>query len=255
MSKTLLPFFVGDVSAFTRSLRRGLEGLDRAPSHVEMLNLVAKAGGYRNFQHFKAASVSPATQQETFQEAGRDTVRPAAAPQSERGGAPVGPHIDVPAGRQGDSEKEARYPRGLELLQATKKGKFQETRRNVSTKIPSGNNVSPQAPAVAVNAKRVKKTARFFDEQRRLIRWPGKHSQRMLCLWALWARIPAGVGMSEREISDRLEKQHLFGDYALLRRELVDRGMVERTPDGRRYERVEQRPPQEAVALLERLRP
>ncbi len=54
MSKTPLPLHVGDISGFARTLRRQMDNLDRIPSHVEMLNLLTKAGGYRNFQHFKA---------------------------------------------------------------------------------------------------------------------------------------------------------------------------------------------------------
>ncbi|MEW5774586.1 MAG: DUF2087 domain-containing protein [Thermodesulfobacteriota bacterium] len=39
-----------------------------------------------------------------------------------------------------------------------------------------------------------------------------------------------------------------------MRRQLVDHGPVSRTPDGREYRRVENRPPAEALALLQRLR-
>ncbi len=54
MSKVPLPFYANDVSDLARSLRRQFERLDHLPSHVEMLNLLAKSGGCRNFQHFKA---------------------------------------------------------------------------------------------------------------------------------------------------------------------------------------------------------
>jgi hypothetical protein len=45
----------------------------------------------------------------------------------------------------------------------------------------------------------------------------------------------------------------LFGDPALLRREMFDRGMVWRTPDGREYRRIEDKPPALARALIRQL--
>lgn len=176
MSRTCLPFHVGDVSSFAKSLRRSLDGLEKTPSHLEMLNLLTKAGGYRNFQHFKAQT---------------------------------------------------------------------EAREKLA---------EPQPMAPTVNYKLVHKLTRFFDAQGRLIRWPGKYSQRMLCLWIIWARIPARTTYTEKEISALLNVLHLFGDHALLRRELVNNHMMKRTPDGRQYKRLELRPPDDAVALLQRLR-
>lgn len=54
MSRTPVPFAVGDIAQLARTLRQQLDGRDSVPSHVEMLNLLAKAGGFRNFQHMKA---------------------------------------------------------------------------------------------------------------------------------------------------------------------------------------------------------
>ncbi|NCC24302.1 MAG: DUF2087 domain-containing protein [Deltaproteobacteria bacterium] len=176
MSRTPLPLTVGDISMFAHSLRRQLNGRENTPGHVEMLNLLCKAGGFRNFQHFKS-------QQERLQ--------------------------------------------------------VQET---------------PPTAQIDVNDKKIQRVARFFDHQGRLVRWPGKFSQCLLCLWVMWSRIPARTSLHEREISVFLDSHHLFGDHALLRRELVDRGMVERTPDGRQYRRIERTPPAEALALFEKLR-
>ena len=59
--------------------------------------------------------------------------------------------------------------------------------------------------------------------------------------------------MTERQISDRLRRLHRFGDHALLRRELVDRGLFTRTIDGREYRRIESRPPPDAREVIRRL--
>jgi hypothetical protein len=50
-----------------------------------------------------------------------------------------------------------------------------------------------------------------------------------------------------------LSRLHLFGDAALLRRELFDFGLVHRTRDGRQYRRIERKPPAELGPLLRRI--
>ncbi len=174
MSRTLMSLMVDDVSVLARSLRKRLETADGVPSHVEMLNLIAKSGGYRNIQHLKAEQESSAVVEE------------------------------------------------------------------------------PQ-PAVEINAKRVKKATTYFDLQGRLGSWPKKHSLRMLCLWVLWSRLPARTPMSELEIDERLSLDHTFCDHALLRRMMVDNGMVARTADGREYQRLETQPPAEALEVFKLL--
>jgi hypothetical protein len=59
MPSPALPLAVPDVSAFARSLGRSLHERHRdrldPPSHVELLNLIARAAGHRNFQALRAA--------------------------------------------------------------------------------------------------------------------------------------------------------------------------------------------------------
>lgn len=61
MPRETIPFATGDLSAFARALRRALaERTDAGlPSHVEMLNLIARAAGYRNLQALRAAERAP----------------------------------------------------------------------------------------------------------------------------------------------------------------------------------------------------
>lgn len=56
MSRIPLPLAVDDITAFARSLRTRLAASQAAPSHLELLNWLAKAAGYKNFQHFRAAA-------------------------------------------------------------------------------------------------------------------------------------------------------------------------------------------------------
>ena len=52
MTRDQLSLTLPDVSAFARSLRASLG--EAAPSHQALLNLVARAGGFRNHQHLRA---------------------------------------------------------------------------------------------------------------------------------------------------------------------------------------------------------
>ncbi|MFH6781827.1 MULTISPECIES: DUF2087 domain-containing protein [Methylobacterium] len=62
MPRDPIPFATHDVSALAKSLRAqwaartrpASQGPSRVPSHVEMLNMLARAAGHRNFQHFRA---------------------------------------------------------------------------------------------------------------------------------------------------------------------------------------------------------
>ncbi len=54
MSKLHVPFAVTDITTLARSLREQLGKLNHAPSHVEMLNMLARASGHANFQHLRA---------------------------------------------------------------------------------------------------------------------------------------------------------------------------------------------------------
>jgi len=56
MPRTAIPFVAGDISALAKSLRSQLASSAAAPGHVEMLNMLARAVGARNFQQLRAAA-------------------------------------------------------------------------------------------------------------------------------------------------------------------------------------------------------
>jgi hypothetical protein len=185
MSRTALPLSVGDISAFARALGGQLAGRElkvgqiksgqSKPSHVELLNMLARAAGFRNYQHLRADAAA------------------------------------------------------FDRLDRT-----------------------PPAPA-PIDHRRVEKVSRYFDRDGLLVQWPARASHQKLCLWVLWSRIPAGMTFAERRVNEALTANHRFGDHALLRRELFDAGLVSRTPDGREYRRIEQKPPAEAITLIRHL--
>jgi hypothetical protein len=185
MSRIPLPLHVEDISALARSLRGQLNACDSTPGHVELLNMLARSSGYKNFQHFRA-------------QAEGQTRLASPAPQTQ------------------DSDS-------------------------------AGNN---QNIVASIDSAKVQRISRYFNPEGRLIRWPGKYSHREPCLWVLWSRLPARQDLTEKQVNALLLAGHLFGDHALLRREMFDRGMLARTPDGRVYRRIERQPSLEALALL-----
>ncbi|MEA4857069.1 MAG: DUF2087 domain-containing protein [Solidesulfovibrio sp.] len=54
MSRIALPLAVADIAALAHSLRTRLIEAPATPSHLELLNWLAKAAGFKNFQHFRA---------------------------------------------------------------------------------------------------------------------------------------------------------------------------------------------------------
>jgi hypothetical protein len=109
------------------------------------------------------------------------------------------------------------------------------------------------APAPKADMKRVEAALRCFDAAGQMTHWPAKTSLQHLCLWALWAHLPRGQTLTEREISTRLNALHRFTDAAILRRTLVELQLVSRSQDGAEYLRREQPPPPEALALIRAL--
>ena len=54
MPRELIPYASDDISALAKSLRSQMTARTSPPSHVEMLNMLARAAGHRNFQHLRA---------------------------------------------------------------------------------------------------------------------------------------------------------------------------------------------------------
>lgn len=174
MSRTTLAYEAPDLSALAKNLKRELEARAEMPGHVELLNMLTRAVGYRNYQHFKASRAS----QERL----------------------ANPAVD-------------------EVV-------------------------------AAVDFRRVELTARCFAGTDVLVRWPGKLNQQQLALWVLWSFLPAGEEVPEKAVNAVLMRHNGFGDHVLIRRELVNMGLLTRTPDCRLYRRVEKRPPPEARELI-----
>jgi hypothetical protein len=170
MTRETLALSVQDLSVFARNLRR--DWPETPPGHLTLLNLLARAGGFRNFQHLRANAL--AAQRLT-------------------------------------------------------------------------------APEPQVDHAEVERLRRHFDAAGRLMRWPARTLVQHKVIWVLWSHLPRGQSMTERQISARLNDWHLFGDAAILRRTMLERGLITRNTDCTDYRRVEREPPPELVMLIRTL--
>ena len=58
MSKQAIPLLAEDISLFSRALARQLKNEKQTPSHLGLMNMIARAAGFRNFQHLRAAHMA-----------------------------------------------------------------------------------------------------------------------------------------------------------------------------------------------------
>ena len=181
MSRTLIPLCVSDISSFAKSLRIQLSEHEGIPSHLELLNMLARSAGHGNFQNLRAI-----------------------------------------AGIEADDGPEASQARSAE-------------------------------PEPEPDRRLVERVARCFDEAARLMRWPSRRIDQVAVLWVLSSHFPPAKDFSEREANSLLRDRHLFGDHALLRRELCDLGLLIRTPNGSVYRRVERPMPIDAATIIHQL--
>lgn len=75
----------------------------------------------------------------------------------------------------------------------------------------------------------------ILDDGGRGSRWPRKRQDQLLLLGYLGSKLDDSHRYSEREINQVLNAWHTFGDPALLRRSMIEEGMLTRTPSGSFY--------------------
>ena len=80
----------------------------------------------------------------------------------------------------------------------------------------------------------------FFDRSGRLTRLPSKRHPRFIALRRMSELFDFGHDYNEKEINEILRAGMAFDDIELVRRELVESGLLRRTADGSRYWRQEE---------------
>ena len=80
-----------------------------------------------------------------------------------------------------------------------------------------------------------KKIAPFLNSEGKITQLPQKSSVRFAVLEVLAQQFEPERSYTEREVNDICEASHTFGDYFLIRRELIDYGLLCRKADGSSY--------------------
>jgi hypothetical protein len=79
---------------------------------------------------------------------------------------------------------------------------------------------------------------RLLDAEGRVLRWPSKVVQKTAVLEYLATKFEFDTVYTESQVNAILKAWHVFSDWALLRRELFERGLLDRTANGSSYTRV-----------------
>ena len=78
----------------------------------------------------------------------------------------------------------------------------------------------------------------FLDEEGRLKSWPAKPKKQISALGYLAGKLEWDHSYAEQELNSLLDSWHLFGDAALLRRELYMKRFIDRKKDGSAYWKI-----------------
>ena len=79
---------------------------------------------------------------------------------------------------------------------------------------------------------------RFLDDEQCVLVWPKKQSDKELVIAFLATKFEFDKSYHEREVNVILKKWHTFSDWPLLRRELFERGYLDRNISGTNYQRL-----------------
>lgn len=198
-----LPYHHPDLSALARSLKRQLAEAPDKPGHLQLLNMLARATGHANHQHWRAEAEGKPKPSPTW--------APKPKPEAQASECPPPKPSDAAPSKQAQAQ----------------------------------NRLASQAARLLRHA---------FDAQGRLRHWPAKLSDQSLCMWGLWEALPPRGRHDESRINDCVKAMACFGDHVLLRRELVNHGLLGRTPDGRAYWKESPQAPEALAAFLAELR-
>lgn len=75
----------------------------------------------------------------------------------------------------------------------------------------------------------------FLNREGKIKAWPSKQDGKQCVSRYLGNKLETGRFYTEKEVNALIDENHAFGDYFLLRRELVDRRILKRTTNGARY--------------------
>ncbi len=91
------------------------------------------------------------------------------------------------------------------------------------------------------NSDRIDEIVLRFLEKGKIRQLPIKTTYKRYVLEYLASKFETGKDYTEVEVNSVIDEWHTFGDYFILRRELIDVGLLKRLPNGSKYwrERLE----------------
>ena len=79
---------------------------------------------------------------------------------------------------------------------------------------------------------------KLINKSEGIVRWPKKPKYKQFTIEWLSQKFKFEKQYSEKEVNQIIDKNHLFNDIALLRRELVSKSYLQRENDGSVYWRI-----------------
>ncbi len=76
---------------------------------------------------------------------------------------------------------------------------------------------------------------RIMNSEGLILRWPKKQKDKDIVIEYISTKFESDVKYAEKDINEIIQKWICFNDYALIRRELFDRGYINRTADCKQY--------------------
>jgi DNA-binding transcriptional ArsR family regulator len=136
--------------------------------------------------------------------------------------------------RAGDANKLYTYdPAGLQRLQFLTRHLLSS--HNVQA---VGHEAAAAAQLSQVRADAPPDLRGLLDKQGRITRWSSKLKEQAVMLEYLIAKFEPERGYTEAQVNELLQCWYLDADFVLVRRSLIDAGLLQRTKDGARYWRA-----------------
>jgi hypothetical protein len=79
----------------------------------------------------------------------------------------------------------------------------------------------------------------FIDSTGKIKVWPSKHDAKVQVLQYLADKFEYNRFYTEKEVNRVIESNHTFGDFFLLRREMIEKKLLSRTKSGDKYWRTD----------------
>ncbi|MDB5182477.1 MAG: transcriptional regulator [Candidatus Saccharibacteria bacterium] len=80
-----------------------------------------------------------------------------------------------------------------------------------------------------------KDVSRFLNEEGQVVTWPKKHADKKLVMEYIVEKFELEKPYTEKEVNEIINQWHTFQDWPLLRRGMIDAGLMTRDIEGHEY--------------------